>query len=147
MKSLCRFLLAAATLLTSAFVSPSQAQRLPTVSLVADAWRLGPSYPSNQEFLQHSDGWLYGVSRWGGAYGSGTVYRMTLTGSLETLVHFGGSTAGWQYCVPHDTYRSANYASEVLDIRTIQQWCRSRSSPYPGTRRLPVWHYHQRRLG
>ena len=41
--------------------------------------------------MQASDGMLYGVTQTGGAFGNGTVFRCTLSGSLTTLVSFNGT--------------------------------------------------------
>jgi len=45
------------------------------------------------ELLEWSDGthrYFYGTTNQGGAYGLGTVFRMTPDGALETLIHFTG---------------------------------------------------------
>ena len=47
------------------------------------------SYPA-AALLQGSDGNFYGTTAYGGAYGDGTVFRMTPDGKLTTLVAFDG---------------------------------------------------------
>ncbi|MEI7939032.1 MAG: choice-of-anchor tandem repeat GloVer-containing protein [Verrucomicrobiota bacterium] len=47
------------------------------------------SYPA-AALLQGSDGNFYGPTAYGGAYGDGTVFRMTPDGTLTTLVAFDG---------------------------------------------------------
>ena len=47
------------------------------------------SYPS-AALLLGSDGNFYGTTAYGGAYGAGTVFRMTPDGTLTTLVAFNG---------------------------------------------------------
>ena len=47
------------------------------------------SYPA-AALLQGSDGNFYGTTAYGGAYGDGTVFRMTPAGTLTTLVAFDG---------------------------------------------------------
>ncbi len=47
------------------------------------------SYPA-AALLQGSDGSFYGTTAYGGAYGDGTVFRMTPDGKLTTLVAFDG---------------------------------------------------------
>ena len=47
------------------------------------------SYPA-AALLQASDGNFYGTTAYGGAYGDGTVFRMTPDGTLTTLVAFDG---------------------------------------------------------
>ena len=47
------------------------------------------SYPA-AALLQGSDGNFYGTTAYGGAYGDGTVFRMTPDGTLTTLVTFDG---------------------------------------------------------
>ena len=47
------------------------------------------SYPA-AALLQGSDGNFYGTTAYGGAYGAGTVFRMTPDGTLTTLVAFDG---------------------------------------------------------
>lgn len=47
------------------------------------------------ELLEWSDGthrYFYGTTSQGGAYGLGTVFRMTPEGALETLIHFTGTS-------------------------------------------------------
>lgn len=47
------------------------------------------------ELLEWSDGganrWFYGTTREGGAHGAGTIFRVSPTGTFETLVHFTGT--------------------------------------------------------
>lgn len=45
--------------------------------------------------VQATDGYLYGTTAWGGAYGFGTVFRITPSGALTTLYSFcsGGGRA------------------------------------------------------
>ena len=47
------------------------------------------SYPA-AALLQGSDGNFYGTTAYGGAYGDGTVFRLTPAGTLTTLVAFDG---------------------------------------------------------
>jgi|HubBroStandDraft_1064217.scaffolds.fasta_scaffold00285_26 uncharacterized repeat protein (TIGR03803 family) len=44
------------------------------------------SYPTG--LIQASDGLLYGTSYWGGAFGNGTVFRLSLDGDLRVLYNF-----------------------------------------------------------
>lgn len=48
--------------------------------------------------LQATDGRFYGTTRFGGASGRGTVFRVDATGALTTLHHFtGGIDGGYPY--------------------------------------------------
>ena len=40
--------------------------------------------------VEGKDGYFYGTTMYGGAYGSGTVFRMTRNGALTTLLYFDG---------------------------------------------------------
>ena len=42
--------------------------------------------------VQSSDGFFYGTTSLGGAFGNGTVFKMTATGVLTTLVEFTGTS-------------------------------------------------------
>ena len=44
--------------------------------------------------LAHTDGFLYGTTEAGGAAGKGTIYKLSLAGSLTTLVQFAGGKTG-----------------------------------------------------
>jgi uncharacterized repeat protein (TIGR03803 family) len=44
--------------------------------------------------LQANDGNLYGVTRFGGSFGGGVLYRLTLTGDFAVLHSFGSGTDG-----------------------------------------------------
>ncbi len=52
------------------------------------------NYPQAASLIQGTDGDLYGVAPYGGAYGAGTVFKMTLNGTFTTLYSFcsGGGT-------------------------------------------------------
>jgi uncharacterized repeat protein (TIGR03803 family) len=45
------------------------------------------------ELAEGPDGALYGVAEYGGTYGEGTLFRLTLDGQLTVLHHFGGPLA------------------------------------------------------
>jgi uncharacterized repeat protein (TIGR03803 family) len=40
--------------------------------------------------VEGKDGYFYGMTLYGGAYGQGTIFRMSLTGQFSTLLHFDG---------------------------------------------------------
>ena len=65
--------------------------RMTAVGLVTNLYSFGGSsdgsYPA-AALLQGSDGNFYGTTVYGGAYGDGTVFRMTPDGTLTTLVTF-----------------------------------------------------------
>jgi uncharacterized repeat protein (TIGR03803 family) len=44
--------------------------------------------------IQADDGWLYGTTEYGGAYGYGTVFQISTSGSLTTLYSFTGAEDG-----------------------------------------------------
>jgi len=46
---------------------------------------------SKGTLLQASDGNFYGASSGGGRWGCGTVFRVTIDGTLTTLAHFNGT--------------------------------------------------------
>ena len=56
------------------------------------AFQAGPTGPENSGFLKHSDGFFYGTSRSGGAYGYGTIYRVSSAGEVTVMVHFSGAS-------------------------------------------------------
>lgn len=55
------------------------------------ALQAGPVGPENGTLLKHSNGFFYGTSRSGGAYGNGCLYRVSRTGEVKALVHFTGA--------------------------------------------------------
>ena len=55
------------------------------------AFQAGPTGPEGGTLLKHSDGFFYGTSRAGGAYGHGCLYRVSGLGEVRALVHFTGS--------------------------------------------------------
>ena len=60
---------------------------------------LGSAYPSGTlsgGLIQASDGNFYGLTSDGGAYGYGTAYKLTPSGTLSTLVSF-GNNCRWPY--------------------------------------------------
>ncbi len=56
------------------------------------AFQAGPANPEGSGLLKHPDGFYYGVSRAGGAFGNGTIYRVSATGEVSTMVHFTGNS-------------------------------------------------------
>jgi uncharacterized repeat protein (TIGR03803 family) len=44
--------------------------------------------------VQGSDGFLYGTTGWGGTYNDGTVFKITINGTLTSLYSFTGGTDG-----------------------------------------------------
>jgi len=54
-------------------------------------FELGPYFPDQGRLHLHTDGNFYGVSPQGGAYGQGTVYRVSPAGSVSVVVHFTGA--------------------------------------------------------
>lgn len=50
-------------------------------------------YPS--KLLHYSDGNFYGTAPTGGLYGKGTIFRMTLAGSITVLKHFRGGNGAY----------------------------------------------------
>ena len=56
------------------------------------AFQAGPTGPENSGLLKHRDGFFYGTSRSGGAYGHGTIYRLSTAGELTVMVHFSGAS-------------------------------------------------------
>src|SRR5215467_7477926 len=55
------------------------------------------SHPVGQ-MVQGSDGAIYGVTEFSGAFDYGTVFRITLNGQLTTLHNFtGGQDGGWPF--------------------------------------------------
>ena len=47
------------------------------------------------ELVEGKDGYFYGTTSTGGAYGDGTVFRMGINGALTTLVSFASPTQNW----------------------------------------------------
>ena len=48
----------------------------------------GPSHPERAKLFRHADGFLYGASRYGGAYNTGVIYRVRTDGRFATVAHF-----------------------------------------------------------
>ena len=56
------------------------------------AFQAGPLVPENGTLLKHTNGFFYGTSRAGGAYGNGCLYRVNTAGEVSALAHFTGNT-------------------------------------------------------
>ncbi|MDB6069014.1 MAG: hypothetical protein JWL81_185, partial [Verrucomicrobiales bacterium] len=56
------------------------------------ALQAGPTGPENSGLLKYTDGFYYGVSKSGGSYGYGTLYRVNELGEITVLVHFSGNS-------------------------------------------------------
>ena len=74
----------------ASLLSLSQAWAGPVFEPVA-AFQAGPIAPENGTLLKHHDGFFYGTSRSGGAYGFGCLYRVNSSGEVAALVHFTGA--------------------------------------------------------
>ena len=72
-------------------------------------------YPSYSGFLQGTDGYLYGITREGGASNTGTFFRMTLDGSLTVLLSydFGPSVSALVQAHDGNFYFVYNYRYHV----------------------------------
>jgi len=54
----------------------------------------GLGYAPSASLLRCRDGNFYGTTAWGGDYGNGTVFRMTPSGAVTTLISFTGNAGG-----------------------------------------------------
>ncbi|HTT62057.1 MAG TPA: choice-of-anchor tandem repeat GloVer-containing protein [Bryobacteraceae bacterium] len=112
-------------------------------------------YSPYTTLVSGADGNLYGITPLGGANGYGTVYRITLNGTLTTLYSFGAAdgNCGYYSCAPMvqaadgsfygtTPYGGANGAGTIFQITpsgsftTIynfcsQPYCSDGNSPYP----------------
>ncbi len=77
------------------------------------AFQAGPTGPENSGLLKHTDGFFYGTSRSGGAYGYGTIYRLSPAGELTVMVHFSG---------PSGAARGRRPQAELVDDGTGILW-------------------------
>src|SRR5690348_14589702 len=80
------------TYLLLALALPAAAQS-PTVNDLFDFTAPNGAIPT-AGLIQAKDGSLYGTSVWGGANGSGTVFKISTSGSLTTLYSFTGGGDG-----------------------------------------------------
>lgn len=94
-----------AALLVLCAVPEVRGQVYEKVYSFTDALAAAPNRGSNQsgELLMASDGYLYGTTGGGGVYGGGTIFKVSLSGVLTTLVDFNFATNNTQGRFPKGT--------------------------------------------
>ena len=91
----------------------------------------GPDGNQPSGLIQASDGYFYGTTSYGGAYGNGTVFKITAAGTLTTLYNFcaktgcndGALAAGLMQATDGNFYGTTNFGGAYPNCANYGNGC------------------------